>query len=278
MARANSSTPNPPTTASPTGPRKIKSITPGTLVLSSRPSWQMDPHHAAQALKAHYGVATFAGLGYASEKELAVRAAGAIVAYLHETQKSALEHLQMPRSFDRASHLIIDPTSLRSFEVLRTIRGGGLKAPSPGQLTAPSRPWARGSCATGSATPCGISSRSAAAMTPSGNSSAPEQILAQIRAPSPNAPTSSASPPASAAAAPPRATSSPSPAPSMPSAQPPKSSNPSRTPSNSKLPLANPLRSAIHARKLTTLVRSRPPRRTRRPSPRRQCHPRRPPP
>lgn len=103
---------------------QIKAMTGGSLVLSTRPSWQMDAHHAAQALKAHYGLSTFAGLGYASDKELAVRAAGAVVAYLHETQKSALEHLQMPRNFDRASYLVIDPTSLRSLEVLKTIRGG----------------------------------------------------------------------------------------------------------------------------------------------------------
>jgi DNA mismatch repair protein MutS len=93
------------------------------LVLTARPAWQMDAHHAAQSLKTHYGVATFGGFGYDSEKDAGLRAAGAVVAYLHDTQKATLEHLQPPRAFRQANHLLIDPVSLRSLEVLRTIRG-----------------------------------------------------------------------------------------------------------------------------------------------------------
>jgi len=93
---------------------------------SGRPAWQLDAHHAVKMLKEHYQVSTFAGWGYANEKDLSLRAAGAIVAYLHDTQKSALEHLQPPRSFQRQNHLTIDPTSLRSLEVLRTIRGNAI--------------------------------------------------------------------------------------------------------------------------------------------------------
>jgi DNA mismatch repair protein MutS len=93
------------------------------VTLTARPAWQLDAHHAAQSLKSHYGVSTFAGFGYDSDKDLALRAAGAIVAYLHDTQKATLEHLQPPRAFERQQHLLIDPVSLRSLEVLRTIRG-----------------------------------------------------------------------------------------------------------------------------------------------------------
>ncbi len=93
------------------------------MTLTARPAWQLDVHHAAQTLKSHYGVATFSGFGYDSEKDLALRAGGAIVAYLHDTQKTALEHLQPPKAFEQNNHLLIDPVSLRSLEVLRTIRG-----------------------------------------------------------------------------------------------------------------------------------------------------------
>ena len=96
-------------------------------VLSGRPAWQLDGHHASQTLKTHYGVSTFAGFGYANEKELALRAAGGLVAYLHETQKAALEHLQAPRGFEHSRHLLIDPVSLRSLEVLRTLRGNAVE-------------------------------------------------------------------------------------------------------------------------------------------------------
>ena len=92
------------------------------LALTPRPAWQLELHHAAKTLREHYGVATFAGFGYEHEQDAALRAAGAIVAYLHETQKTALEHLRPPGPFVRSRHLIIDTTSLRSLEVLRTIR------------------------------------------------------------------------------------------------------------------------------------------------------------
>lgn len=91
---------------------------------TARPAWQFGAHHAVETLKNHYGVARFDGFGYAEEKSPALRAAGAVVTYLHETQKTALEHLRPPRDFSRSSYLMIDPTSLRSLEILRTIRGG----------------------------------------------------------------------------------------------------------------------------------------------------------
>ncbi len=102
--------------------------------LTGRPAWQMDGHHAAQMLKSHYGVSSFGGFGYETDGELALRAAGALVAYLHETQKAALEHLQPPRAFERTRHLVIDPTSLRSLEVLRTMRGNGVEGSLVGAI------------------------------------------------------------------------------------------------------------------------------------------------
>lgn len=104
------------------------------LTLTARPAWQLDAHHAGQTLKTHYGVASFAGFGYENEKDLALRPAGVVVAYLHETQKAALEHLRPPRGFERQQHLVIDPTSIRSLEVLRTIRGNAIDGSLVGAL------------------------------------------------------------------------------------------------------------------------------------------------
>ena len=106
------------------------------LTLSARPAWQLETHAATKTLREHYGVSTFAGFGYESEKDIALRAAGAVVAYLHETQKASLEHLTPPRAFRREAHLVIDPVSLGSLEVLRSIRGSarGGGAASEGSL------------------------------------------------------------------------------------------------------------------------------------------------
>jgi DNA mismatch repair protein MutS len=92
------------------------------VTLTARPVWQLDQHHAAQCLQKHYGVLTFAGFGYEDDRSPGLRAAGGLLAYLHETQKAALEHLQAPRAFERRRHLVIDPTSLRSLEISRSMR------------------------------------------------------------------------------------------------------------------------------------------------------------
>jgi DNA mismatch repair protein MutS len=92
------------------------------FTLTVRPAWQLDAHHGAQTLRQHYGVLNFAGFGYAEASDPALRAGGAVVTYLHETQKTSLEHLRPPKPFDRRRYLVIDQASLRSLEVLRTLR------------------------------------------------------------------------------------------------------------------------------------------------------------
>ena len=92
------------------------------LTLTARPVWQMDQHHAVECIRKHYDVLNFAGFGFDDDRNPALRAAGGLLAYLHETQKAALEHLQPPRTFERRRHLVIDPTSLRSLEINRSMR------------------------------------------------------------------------------------------------------------------------------------------------------------
>ncbi len=92
------------------------------LTLTPRPSWQLEEHHGHKTLREHYGVLGFAGFGYQDPHSLALRAAGALLTYLHETQKASLEHLQPPHRFERADYLLIDPASVRSLEILRSIR------------------------------------------------------------------------------------------------------------------------------------------------------------
>jgi len=104
------------------------------LTLTSRPAWQLELHHATGTLRTHYGVAGFDGFGYHNDKDAALRAAGALVGYLHETQKASLEHLRPPQPFVRSGHLVIDQTSLRALEVLRTIRGNSVDGSLVGAL------------------------------------------------------------------------------------------------------------------------------------------------
>ena len=94
---------------------------------TGRPAWQFRQSEATQILKRQYQVAQLAGFGF-DDEEMSLAAAGAIVHYLLETQKTAgdgrLSHLRPPRRFTRQNHLVIDHTSLRSLEVERTLRTG----------------------------------------------------------------------------------------------------------------------------------------------------------
>ncbi|MEO1236810.1 MAG: DNA mismatch repair protein MutS [Planctomycetota bacterium] len=92
---------------------------------TGRPAWQMRQDEAVAALRKQYGVASLAGFGL-DEHDPVLAAAGGLLAYLLETQRSddgVLAHLRPPRKFERARHLVIDQASLASLEVERTLRG-----------------------------------------------------------------------------------------------------------------------------------------------------------
>ena len=79
-------------------------------------------HSAArQALLDLFEVSTLAGFGL-QDKPLAVRAAGAIVAYLQETQRGALGQLIGLHSYSTASFMMLDAATRRNLELTETIR------------------------------------------------------------------------------------------------------------------------------------------------------------
>jgi len=87
----------------------------------SRPPWAFDAHAATEALKDHFRAATLEGFGI-DGWDASVSAAGAVIEYLRETQKTALGHIRSIRKFDRADHMAIDGNTLRCLEVHRTLR------------------------------------------------------------------------------------------------------------------------------------------------------------
>jgi len=90
-------------------------------VATSRPPWAFEARAAVNALHEQFRTATLAGFGF-DGYDASLSAAGAIVEYLRETQKTALEHIRSLRRFDRGEHMIIDGNTLRCLEVHRTLR------------------------------------------------------------------------------------------------------------------------------------------------------------
>ena len=91
-------------------------------IVTERPAWYFDPYQARQRLLKHFGTATLEGFGISDGADGLIPPAGAIIEYLNETQKTTLGHIQSLKKINRKKFLQIDPATLRSLEVLRTIR------------------------------------------------------------------------------------------------------------------------------------------------------------
>ncbi len=85
------------------------------------PAYRFEPGTARQALLDHFGVTTLEGFG-CEGKPLAVRAAGAILQYLQETQKGALAQLTTLRTYSTDRFLVMDPTTRRNLELTESLR------------------------------------------------------------------------------------------------------------------------------------------------------------
>lgn len=92
-------------------------------MITSRPGWSFKHPAALDGLQTQLGVASLDGFGVSDFGPWSVCAAGAIVAYLKETQKSSLGHFNTIHAFHQKDHVEIDSATWRSLEVGRTIRG-----------------------------------------------------------------------------------------------------------------------------------------------------------
>ena len=91
--------------------------------VSRRPLHEFASYQAEKSLLDHFGVATLAGFGF-EEVTPSLCAAGALIQYLQQTQKTELEHIVSIRSRITAEFLQIDHSSWRSLEIERTLRHG----------------------------------------------------------------------------------------------------------------------------------------------------------
>lgn len=83
-----------------------------------------DEENARDALRRHFGTTSLAGFG-CEGMPLAIAAAGAALAYLHETQKVNLSHIVRLSPYLTSDFLQIDPASRRNLELTRALRDGG---------------------------------------------------------------------------------------------------------------------------------------------------------
>ncbi len=72
-------------------------------------------------LKEHYHVGSLDGLGL-SDYDTGVMAAGCVMQYLYETQKSTLDHLTAITPYQVGQYMVIDTSTRRNLELVETLR------------------------------------------------------------------------------------------------------------------------------------------------------------
>src|SRR5690606_6733026 len=94
------------------------------LLLSERPAWCFSRDPCLRRLLEHFRTQSLEGFDVDADSP-GVVGAGALLEYIHETQKTSCGHVTRLEPYRRGTHLIIDEATRRSLELTRTLREGG---------------------------------------------------------------------------------------------------------------------------------------------------------
>ena len=92
-----------------------------SICVFSLDDWYFEDKTCENTLKKHFKISDLGGLGLKDYK-LAVIAAGSVLNYLFETQKTALSNLTMITPYSTGKYMIIDTSTRRNLELCETLR------------------------------------------------------------------------------------------------------------------------------------------------------------
>ena len=90
--------------------------------------WVFSADYAGRTLRDHFRLLSLDGCGLAN-RPAAVGAAGAVLHYLRDTQRAALDHLDRPTFYDRADSMVLDAVTVRNLELLEPIFAADASGP-----------------------------------------------------------------------------------------------------------------------------------------------------
>jgi DNA mismatch repair protein MutS len=88
--------------------------------------WVFGGDYAGRQILENFRLLSLDGCGLA-DKPLATAAAGAVLHYLRDTQKSAMEHLNRPAYYERTDHMVLDAATVRNLELVEPLFAGESK-------------------------------------------------------------------------------------------------------------------------------------------------------
>ena len=100
---------------------RLAEVTKG--MITRRPDWVFAREVARKELTQHFGTLNLEGFG-CEDLGAGVSAAGALIHYLHETQRAGLSHIRRLERFRRDRFLLLDRATRRSLELTETMRTG----------------------------------------------------------------------------------------------------------------------------------------------------------
>ena len=101
--------------------------------------WVFTHDYADRTLRDHFKLLSLDGCGLAN-RPAAVGAAGAILHYLRDTQRAALDHLDRPTFYDRADSMVLDAVTVRNLELIEPIFAADAGALAAGDGARRARP------------------------------------------------------------------------------------------------------------------------------------------
>jgi DNA mismatch repair protein MutS len=96
---------------------------PSRITRTDLDEWVFSFDYADRTLRDHFKLLSLDGCGLAG-RTAAVCAAGAVLHYLRETQRAALEHMDRPSFYDRSDGMVLDAVTVRNLELLEPIFAG----------------------------------------------------------------------------------------------------------------------------------------------------------
>lgn len=91
------------------------------IAIYSLDAWYFDDNMCDRILKEHFKVSALEGLGLA-DYNCGVIAAGALLQYLYETQKTTLSHLTHITGYTTGKYMLLDSSTRRNLELCETLR------------------------------------------------------------------------------------------------------------------------------------------------------------
>ncbi|NLO32149.1 MAG: DNA mismatch repair protein MutS, partial [Candidatus Hydrogenedentes bacterium] len=91
------------------------------MVFTHRSPTAFDPDDARTLVMNTFRLSTLKGLGALETSELALTSAGAVLGYIHETQRDSVPHLDLPRHFEPSAYVALDSNTQRNLELTATM-------------------------------------------------------------------------------------------------------------------------------------------------------------